>query len=222
ALNLGAAGNVPKQQLVQHLSETALRIINSSEANAKRERLLECMNSSQCHFVIENDRVLIPTVLGRLQSSLRLFDICDESDRLRVRMALDEAVANALYHGNLQISSDLKEDDFTEFYALADQRRIQRPYSDRKIYITEQLSREQAIFTIRDEGAGFDVSSIPDPTDPENLMKASGRGIVIMNAFMDEVFYNEAGNEVTLIKHRAETEIDDEIAEIECTLAALV
>jgi CheY-like chemotaxis protein len=223
ALNLGAAGHVPKQQLKQNLAETAGRIINSSEINAKRERLLECMNTSECHFTIENDRVLIPTVLSRLQCSLRLFDICDESERLRVRMALDEAVANALYHGNLEIDSELKEDDFAEFYSIADQRRTEEPYSNRKIYITERLSREGARFTIRDEGAGFDVDSIPDPTDPENLMRASGRGIVIMNAFMDEVIYNENGNEVTLVKYRQTSETDaNDLSEVENNFAAFV
>ena len=62
---------------------------------------------------------------------------------------------------------------------------------------------------IRDEGKGFDPGSLPDPTDPENLIKASGRGLLLMRAFMDDVFHNETGNEVTLIK-RQSTPDDDE------------
>ncbi len=56
---------------------------------------------------------------------------------------------------------------------------------------------------IRDEGSGFDRSELPDPTDPENLLKSSGRGVMLMQTFMDEVIFNDRGNEVTLIKRRA-------------------
>ena len=47
---------------------------------------------------------------------------------------------------------------------------------------------------------GFDPSLLPDPTQPENLEKVSGRGVLLMRTFMDEVIYNDAGNEVELIK----------------------
>jgi anti-sigma regulatory factor (Ser/Thr protein kinase) len=55
---------------------------------------------------------------------------------------------------------------------------------------------------IRDEGPGFDVMSVLEPGDPKDLNKDCGRGLVLMRTFMDEVFYNERGNEVTLIKRR--------------------
>jgi anti-sigma regulatory factor (Ser/Thr protein kinase) len=48
---------------------------------------------------------------------------------------------------------------------------------------------------------GFDPSLLPDATDPTNLEKASGRGVLLMRMLMDEVFYNSTGNEVTLVKH---------------------
>ena len=55
---------------------------------------------------------------------------------------------------------------------------------------------------MRDEGSGFDPGALPDPLDPENLEKASGRGVLLMRAFMDDVRYNDAGNEVTLVLRR--------------------
>ena len=59
---------------------------------------------------------------------------------------------------------------------------------------------------IRDEGEGFDVTSLPDPTDPENLVRASGRGVMLMQMFMSEVRYNDIGNEVRMIKRNQEPE----------------
>ena len=65
-----------------------------------------------------------------------------------------------------------------------------------------RVTREMAKFVIRDEGRGFDPTHLPDPTTPENLERTCGRGILLMRTFMDEVEFNQRGNEVTLIKHR--------------------
>jgi serine/threonine-protein kinase RsbW len=53
--------------------------------------------------------------------------------------------------------------------------------------------------TIRDEGLGFDPTAIPDPTRPENLSRPCGRGLFLMRQLLDEVSYNDLGNEVTLV-----------------------
>ena len=57
---------------------------------------------------------------------------------------------------------------------------------------------------IRDEGPGFDTTTLPDPTDPANLEKRSGRGLLLIKAFMSEVRHNARGNEVTLIRRPEE------------------
>jgi anti-sigma regulatory factor (Ser/Thr protein kinase) len=56
------------------------------------------------------------------------------------------------------------------------------------------------VFVIRDEGPGFNPEMIPDPTAPANLSKASGRGILLMRTFVDDMHYNATGNELTLVK----------------------
>ena len=64
------------------------------------------------------------------------------------------------------------------------------------------MNTDRIKIIVTDEGEGFDVSSVPDPTDPVNFLKPSGRGILFMNIGMDEVRYNEKGNILTLIKYR--------------------
>jgi len=90
-------------------------------------------------------------------------------------------------------------------HALVRRRQRERPYCDRRIYVEARLSREKAVFFIRDDGPGFDPLDMPDPTEPPNLDRPSGRGILLMRTFMDEVAYNETGNQIALTKRRNST-----------------
>jgi anti-sigma regulatory factor (Ser/Thr protein kinase) len=64
------------------------------------------------------------------------------------------------------------------------------------------MTRLEAVFAIRDEGQGFDPASLPDPTDPANLERISGRGLLLIQTFMDKVEHNESGNQITMTKRR--------------------
>ena len=65
-----------------------------------------------------------------------------------------------------------------------------------------ELTSEGAVYRIHDQGRGFDPKSLPDPTDPRNLERSSGRGLLLMRTFMDDVSFNSTGNLVTMIKRR--------------------
>jgi serine/threonine-protein kinase RsbW len=72
--------------------------------------------------------------------------------------------------------------------------------TEKLVRIIAEITPKEARFTIEDEGEGFDINSIPDPLDPENLFKASGRGVLFIYNIMDEVSYNERGNRLTMVK----------------------
>jgi anti-sigma regulatory factor (Ser/Thr protein kinase) len=74
------------------------------------------------------------------------------------------------------------------------------PYRDRKIFVSLTISRSEVRIVIRDDGPGFDVNTVPNPKDPNVLEREGGHGLVLMQTFMDEVRFNERGNEVTMIK----------------------
>ncbi len=90
-------------------------------------------------------------------------------------VALDEAFVNAVKHGNKFDANKL-------------------------VRITAEVSKQEAKFTIEDEGEGFDVNNIPDPLNPTNLFKTSGRGVLFIYNIMDEVRYNDRGNRLTMVK----------------------
>jgi anti-sigma regulatory factor (Ser/Thr protein kinase) len=158
------------------------------------------MTENRCSFELGNDVALVESLVGYLQDSAIQMELCDQSEVTRIGVALEEALVNALYHGNLQVGSDLRGEDDQAYYALIARRRAESPYRDRKIHVSAKLTRDEGVFVIRDEGSGFDLSRLPDPDDPSALERASGRGLLLMRAFMDDVSYDPTGSVVTLVK----------------------
>jgi serine/threonine-protein kinase RsbW len=125
-------------------------------------------------FEIPSDLKLMSGVLQYLLERVsKLGLITPEGSNLFV--ALDEAFVNAVKHGNKSDPTKL-------------------------VRVGAELSPTEACFTIEDEGEGFDVQTIPDPRDPSNLFKTSGRGVLLIYNIMDEVEYNEQGNRVKMVK----------------------
>lgn len=201
ALEKGAASYVPKKSLARDLTETVDRILAASQEHKSYRRLLSRLNGHS--FVLENDLDLISSLVSYLIRTVREMGLFDETDCQRLMSALDEALTNAYYHGNLEVSSELRERDHRAYQALATQRTAELPYRERRIYVTSRFSPTEVRFVIRDDGQGFDPARLADPTDPEFLERLSGRGVFLMHAFMDEVSFNETGNEVTLLKRRS-------------------
>lgn len=92
-----------------------------------------------------------------------------------VRLALEESLVNAIKHGN-------------------------RMEPDKKVRIACELTTEQITIVIEDQGEGFKVEEVPDPTDDDNLDKPGGRGIMLIRSFMNAVSYNDRGNQLTMTK----------------------
>ena len=202
ALKQGAADYVPKQHLSRDLPRSLDNVLAVARSNRVRQLMLGSLVQTEAKFVLENDPTLIPPLVGRLQDNLARMRICEENGRMRVAMALREALLNAMEHGNLEVSSELRERDDDSFYKLTKQRRGQKPYNDRRVELVARETRDAATYVIRDEGPGFDVRKLPDPTDPEQLEKASGRGLLLIRSFMDEVSHTETGQQITMVKRR--------------------
>ena len=200
ALEAGAASYVPKKALVRDLVEVVERILEASREHKSYTRLLGKLHAAS--FVLENDLELISSLVSYLTQILRDSRMFDKSNCQRISTALDEALTNAYYHGNLEVRSEIRERDARAYRLLAEQRRQLAPYRDRRILVQASLTSHAACFVVTDEGRGFDVGAVSDPTLPENVEQPSGRGIFLMKTFLDDVRYNEAGNQVTLLKRR--------------------
>jgi len=211
ALRLGAASYVPKRILARELLPTVRRVLSQASEDRSQTALMHRLQHRDEHYRIETDLSLMMALSKHLQQQLGEAWQLDKSARLRIGTALEEALLNSFYHGNLEVSSKLKEDDFALFYSTAEQRQQQSPYKDRTVEVELIMTPVTASIIIRDEGPGFDPSTLPDPRDIENLDRPCGRGVMLMRSFMDDVQYNATGNQVTLTKRRfAETHADAE------------
>lgn len=121
-----------------------------------------------------------PAEARRVQEEIeRLLKACDYSERdiFSIRLALEEALVNAIKHGN---------------------------HMDRnkKVRIGYRISAERFDIRITDEGSGFDPSDVPDPTAVENLERPCGRGLMLMRHYMSEVAFSPSGSSVQMSKIR--------------------
>jgi CheY-like chemotaxis protein/anti-sigma regulatory factor (Ser/Thr protein kinase) len=203
ALRDGAASYVPKKSLDHDLASTLEQVVAAAQTEGRQQRLLERLSHTEALFILENDQAHIPALIALVQEYLVRLGLCDQTDRIRVGVALEETLLNAIYHGNLEVSSELRQEGDDPYHRLAEERRQQPPYRDRQIYFTYKFSHSEAVFAIRDEGPGFDPSLLPSPTDPANLGRVSGRGLLLIRTFMDEVTFSDTGNQITLVKRRA-------------------
>jgi CheY-like chemotaxis protein/anti-sigma regulatory factor (Ser/Thr protein kinase) len=202
ALQQGAASYVPKKSLPRDIVATLDQVLAAAQAGQQEQQLFEYLNALELRFDLENDVTLVPPLIAHLQEHITRFKLFDQNARIRVGIALEEAISNAIHHGNLELSSDLREDGSDTYEHLAQERRHRPPYGQRRVHVNARLSRLEAEFKVLDEGPGFDPSRLPDPTEPANIAKISGRGLLLMRTFMDEVRYNRFGNELTMRKRR--------------------
>lgn len=135
---------------------------------------------SQFEITIPSDTAQGHEVQERILSMLEERSFGDK-DLFGVKLALEEAIVNAIKHGNGMDPS-------------------------KSVYVNCEIDDNRVRIIIEDEGPGFDPRDVPDPTDDENLDKPSGRGLMLMRAFMTSIEYNERGNRVLLEKRRSDDE----------------
>ncbi|MFQ3581046.1 MAG: ATP-binding protein [Chloracidobacterium sp.] len=132
------------------------------------------------HVQLDRLEFVIPSVIARMHDLLKdLMDLLEArgiaEPNSNIMVALDEAIANAIKHGN--------HEDPTK-----------------NVHVVVEFAADEVVFTITDEGDGFDLKSLPDPTDPSCLMRTCGRGVMLIYHLMDEVEYNARGNQVRMKK----------------------
>ena len=202
ALQAGAASYVPKNSLAESLPDTVEQILEYSRKNKCQKQLMTYTINSRHQFKIENNPRLIPPLLDFLQESMNTLKIGDQTLIRHAIVALEEAVNNALYHGNLELDEKharlarhaYREGDVYEMVTL---RQKEEPFKSRRITIGIDLTKSKAQFIVRDQGKGFDVEAATKDQD-SSIAESNKRGITLIKNFMNDVSYNEDGTEIRM------------------------
>lgn len=201
ALANGAASFVPKSDLANNLVETVMHILVMSETDSRYKRLIQCATKTDFEFLLDSDPSMIEPLIEMVQQVAVSQGLLSHNNRLQMTVALEHALHNAMIRGNLELSRE----EMPVINPVVIRERLERaPYCDRKVYFRCLVTPKSAQFTIRDEGAGFDISELPACSDPESFRDGTGRGLVLMQAFMDEIEFDSTGNQVVMTKYRSE------------------
>jgi len=129
----------------------------------------------QLSKTLDSDFRIIPTFIEETLTQIKKEAPVSDEEIFDLRLVLEEAITNAIKHGN-KSSPDLK------------------------VEITITLDKNRLLIKVKDSGQGFDHRNVPDPTRKETLMKTSGRGIYLIKKIMDEVSFHDNGREIQMLK----------------------
>jgi len=205
ALRYGACDFIRKPFDVNEVASVVRNILRNEQ-----EKLL--VDTIGQYLVFDNKSYRIPVDVSasnvlsfELTKNLTPVGICNRTTSENIALALREAINNAMFHGNLEIPSEIRrEKGIKGFNEEIEKRRLEDKYRERMVTINYELSSEYVQYRITDDGNGFDYKSLPDPRDPENFLRDSGRGLLIIGIHMDEVEWNTKGNSIRLRKNRVE------------------
>lgn len=206
ALRIGAASYVPKNHLRTLLNDTITDVLGVIRTDASFSKLISTLKKNVFIFDLPNDASMISPLVGLLMQVVSGMDLVNSAELTRIGVAVEHALVNAMYRGNLELGPSvtpahraLVYDDATT--DLIERRKQSDPYQNRRVHVEATASKEQIRVLIRDQGKGFDTTHVPGPGDPKVLNTESGRGLVLMASFMDELVFNESGTEVTMVKN---------------------
>jgi CheY-like chemotaxis protein len=209
ALRKGAAGYVPKVALGQNLRPAVRRLMADAEADRLHSRLMHSLVQDECIFHLYNDPELFDPLVGHVQQMLRCLPLGDEAERLRVSIALRNALWIAHAHGSLEVPISLEMDD-NAFLAAVGERGSADPWQNRRLTVRVSLSRNEFVVDISHEGSGIEISALPANLQEEAVDHAWLGRFVLLSSVMDDVAFEEQGRSLRLLR-RAVIDDDDDV-----------
>ena len=203
ALRYGASDYVRKPFDIKELASIVKDILRRKQEALISDELGKYLINQKMTICIPVDHTICNVVSYMLIENLTPMGLCNRTTSENIALSIREALENAMFHGNLEISSEVvQENGIRAFYEEVEKRKKDERYKDRKVTISQELTKDFVEYIIEDEGPGFDYNSLPDPRNPDNFFKYTGRGILIMNIHMDEIDWNKEGNIIRLRKYK--------------------
>lgn len=179
--------------------------IDHSDDDAADQSFLKlAVAREQLHLRVPSRVDWVERSVMYLANQAQTVGACDPQRATRLVTALTEAITNAIVHGNLEISSQLKERADGSFAQLLAERSMDPAYAERLVDIEMHYDGGRCEWIVTDQGRGFDIDKVLarlESDDPQALL-ASGRGIMLMRAFLDDVSWSMGGRQVRMAIER--------------------
>ncbi len=194
------------------IKKTISRLINAVTESREKKGVFFGLQKLVHSFEWETHNLKITQTSKYIAGILKLAGFAEgvgEEDRMV--LSIEEALLNSIEHGNLELASSLRPNDIFEedrYEELRTKRMNSDEYGRRKIYMNVEIEDNRVMIKIKDEGKGFDTSGCRKQNSEEcgggfsreKVLKVSGKGSQLISSSFDQMFYNEKGNEITLIK----------------------
>ncbi|MAI33256.1 MAG: hypothetical protein CMM07_16495 [Rhodopirellula sp.] len=206
ALRAGAVSCVSDEQLQVLLAETVETVCRVTFGNDPYGPLLARLNASSFDFELPNEPRLISPLVTLVLQVAEGMRLLPGAERTRFGFALEHAVVNAIYRGNLGLGPSVTPSHHQIVFGhattdLIEKRKSETPYQERRSQVRVVADRTGLKVTIRDGGDGFDVQNFFDTATLARLRKDAGHGLLLMKRLTDDLQFNLEGNEVTLVKN---------------------
>jgi DNA-binding response OmpR family regulator len=206
AIRLGALNFFKKPFDFRIIRNAIFKIEKMKYSQVEKAVALKYYKKGEISFVIPSNVDLIDGISKYITDRAAELGYISGPQKFYFQLAIDEAISNAILHGNLRIKElEERNSDGRTREELYRERIAQPGYFDKKVTVTATIEPSKLEIAVRDEGEGFDQTELPDPTDNENVFKYHGRGIFVIRNVMDDVRFNAKGNEITMVKtHRTD------------------
>ncbi|MBI4912107.1 MAG: response regulator [Acidobacteria bacterium] len=204
AMRMGAVNLFQKPLTMRELVKSVFHLVETHRDFRMAQAGLKGLVRETRHFSFRSDELDVPSVVKHLTDRLVPMGFATKNNLDVIAIAFHEALVNALEHGNLELDSSLKGDLLGEKdpYLETLEARLQDPlHGARKVDVFLESTPDRFEVSIRDEGPGFDTRIARQPAD-DNLTRSCGRGLPLIRLVLDEVRFNDQGNQIWMVLHK--------------------
>ncbi len=205
AMRMGASNLFMKPIAIQDLVQSVFHLVDVHRDLQLTDDGLRGLVNERRHFLFRSDELDVPSLVHHLTDRLVPMGFASTNNLDVIAMALHEALVNSLEHGNLELESTLKGDLFAgedPYTKLRAERMADPDFARRLIEVRLAMDTERFELEINDEGKGFDASQKSQLPKDSDLNSHWGRGLPMIFLVMDEVHFNEKGNQIRLVLRR--------------------
>lgn len=203
ALEAGAASYVPKRSVADMLVRTVHGVLELATRRQSLNRVGQKIERWSCAADLNGEPEMFPAFAEYMCTSLEQIGVLNANQRLQVGVAIEQVLEDTFFHCNLEIDAGLRASDPAAYMRLLDQRSGDPAYRDRRIRISVTVSHQLLEVTVQHDGCGAALAEIARAQTVPQMTGVTGRGINLINSFMDSAVYDDKQKLLTISKRIA-------------------